>query len=168
MSIAQVSILSFVEIIMRSHVFHAMSGAALTCMAFGVGAAQQNASGTAAAAKPDNQPAPVVMLVPIEMSDPALKAGCWAQLYDERNFKGDMLTVVGPMQIERTDKAGGRQLRRNLDSLVTGPKATLTVYEHKLFKDKSVQFGPNSKEPGLIKKLGFSGRIESFKLDCAS
>jgi hypothetical protein len=42
------------------------------------------------------------------------------------------------------------------------------VFEHKLFKDKSVKFGPNSKEAGLVKKLGFTGRIESMKLECGS
>src|SRR3954465_124388 len=141
--------------------FTRLCGVTAAIFAIGTTAAlaqqNQSQSGNAPTA---NQPAPVIMMVPVELSNPAMNTGCWAQLYDERNFKGDMLTVVGPMQIETTDKAGGRQLRRNLDSLVTGPKATLTVYEHKLFKDKSVQFGPNSKEPGLIKKLGFAGRIE--------
>jgi len=116
----------------------------------------------------DNQPAAVVLLVPVEISNPAMKDGCWAQFYDERNFKGEMLTVVGPMQLDTTDKAGGRQLRRSLDSLTLGPKATLTVYEHRLFKDRAVKFAPNSKEAGLIKKLGFRGRIESMKLECSS
>jgi hypothetical protein len=119
-------------------------------------------------AAPDNRPAPVIMMVPVEVSAPAMQNGCWAQLYDERNFKGDMLTIVGPTQLVSTDNAAGRQLKRNLDSLVTGPRATLTVYEHSLFKDKAVTFAPNSKEPGLIKKLGFAGRIESLKLDCAT
>jgi hypothetical protein len=114
----------------------------------------------------DNQPAPVVMVVPIELSDPALKTGCWAQLYDERNFTGDMLTLVGPLQVDTTDKAAGKQLRRKIDSLVTGPKAMLNVYEEKWFKNKSITFGPNSKEPGLIKKLGFTGSIQSLKLAC--
>ncbi len=59
-------------------------------------------------------------------------------------------------------------MRRNIDSLMIGPKATLTVFEHRLFKDRSVSFGPNTKEAGLIKKLGFSGRIESLKLDCVT
>ena len=108
----------------------------------------------------------ILMLVPIEISSPAMQAGCWAQLYDERSFKGDTFTMAGPIVIASTDKASGRQLRRNIDSLVIGPKATLTVFEHRMFKDRAVSFGPNSKEPGLIKKLGFSGRIESMKLDC--
>ena len=108
----------------------------------------------------------ILMLVPVEISSPAMQAGCWAQLYDERSFKGDTFTMAGPIVIASTDKASGRQMRRNIDSLVIGPKATLTVFEHRMFKDRSVSFGPNSKEPGLIKKLGFSGRIESMKLDC--
>jgi hypothetical protein len=108
----------------------------------------------------------VYMLVPVEVSTPALQAGCWAQLYDERSFKGDTFTMAGPIVIASTDKANGRQMRRNIDSLVIGPKATLTVYEHRMFKDRTVSFGPNTKEPGLIKKLGWSGRIESLKLDC--
>jgi len=126
------------------------------------------AADKAAADRPQTSPAPTIMLVPVEISTPALQSGCWAQMYDERDFKGEMLTVTGPMQIDSTDKAGGRALRKALDSLVIGPKATLTVYENKMFKDKTVQFGPNSKEAGLVKKLGFRGRIESMKLECTA
>jgi hypothetical protein len=117
---------------------------------------------------PDNQPAPMVMLVPVEISMPAMKAGCWAQLYDERNFKGEIFTIAGPIQIDSTTKSAGRHLRGSVDSLVTGPKAVLTVFEHSMFKDKAVKFEPNSKEAGLIKKLGAAGRIQSLKLDCAA
>ena len=127
----------------------------------------QTSAATAPAAT-DNQPAPLVMLVPVEVSNKALEAGCWAQFYDERNFKGDMLTVVGPASIGSQDKASGRQFKKSIDSLVLGPKATLKVYEHQMFKDRSVEFAPNSKEAGLIKKLGFGGRIESLQLQCAS
>jgi hypothetical protein len=143
-------------------------------LAFVIGSLAASATAAYAADSPskapaaDNQPAPVIMMVPVEISAPALKNGCWAQLYDERNFKGDVFTVVGPMQLVSTDNSAGRQLKRNIDSLVVGPRATLTVYERSMFKDKAVTFGPNSKEPGLIKKLGFTGRIESLKLDCAA
>lgn len=115
----------------------------------------------------DNQPAPVIMLVPVEVSNKALESGCWAQFYDERNFKGEMVTVVGPTSIASQDKGTGRQFKKSIDSLVLGPKATLKIYEHQMFKDKSVEFAPNSKEAGLIKKLGFGGRIESLQLQCA-
>jgi hypothetical protein len=127
--------------------------------------AQTAASSPAGA--PGNQPAPVVMLVPVQVSSPALEAGCWVQFYDERNFKGDMLTLVGPLDVGDFDKSSGRHFKRNVDSLVLGPKATLTVYEHQMFKDKSVVFQPNAREAGLIKKLGFGGRIESMKVNCS-
>ena len=116
----------------------------------------------------ENQPAPVVLLVPVEISNKALENGCWAQFYDERNFKGDILTVVGPASIDSEDKGSGRQFKKSIDSLVLGPKATLKVYEHQMFKDKSVEFAANSKEAGLIKKLGFGGRIQSLQLQCTS
>ena len=116
----------------------------------------------------ENQPAPVVLLVPVEISNKALENGCWAQFYDERNFKGDILTVVGPASIDSEDKGSGRQFKKSIDSLVLGPKATLKVYEHQMFKDKSVEFAANSKEAGQIKKLGFGGRIQSLQLQCAS
>ncbi len=47
----------------------------------------------------------ILMLVPVEISSPAMQAGCWAQLYDERNFKGDTFTMAGPIVIASTDKA---------------------------------------------------------------
>lgn len=115
----------------------------------------------------DNQPEPMVMLVPVEIQNPALAAGCWAQLYDEREFKGNMVTLVGPMELQSMDKSTGRQLRRNIDSLVLGPKANLTVFEHRMFKDRAVRFGPNAREGGLVSKLGATGRIESLQLGCS-
>lgn len=114
----------------------------------------------------DNQPEPVIMLVPVEISNKALESGCWAQFYDQRNFKGEILTLVGPADLSSSDKGSGRQFKRNIDSLVLGPKATLKVFEHQMFKDKAIDFVANSREPGLIKKLGIGGRIQSLQLKC--
>lgn len=115
----------------------------------------------------DTRPQPVVVQVPVEVTDPALQSGCWAQFYTERNFKGDMATLVGPVSIETADKFSGRKLKRQIDSIVTGSKATLRVYEHAMFKDRSIAFGPNSREGGLITKLGIGGEIESLQLECS-
>lgn len=116
----------------------------------------------------DTRPQPVIVQVPVQVSSPGLEAGCWVQLYPERNFAGDPATLVGPVAVESADQASGKQLKRDIDSLVTGPKSTLRVYQHAMFKDRSVTFGPNSREGGLITKLGFGGRIESLQLDCAN
>ena len=118
--------------------------------------------------KADTRPEPVVMVVPVQLTDPALQSGCWVQMYDERNFAGSFITLTGPGELQSFDKDSGKELRRRIDSLVTGPKATLRVYEHALFKDRTVTFGPNSREPGLITKIGFGGNIQSLRLDCAS
>ena len=138
------------------------SGAATSSSTAGRPATTSNTPAT------PNQPAPVVMLVPVQVSTKALESGCWAQFYDGRDFKGDILTLVGPADIGGFDKGSGRQLKRNIDSVVLGDKATLHVYEHQMFRDRTVQFAPNTREAGLIKKLGFGGRIQSMKLECGA
>jgi hypothetical protein len=35
-----------------------------------------------------------------------------------------------------------------------------------MFKDRSTVFGPNSREAGLITKLGIGGDIQSLQLEC--
>jgi hypothetical protein len=114
----------------------------------------------------DTKPQPVIVQVPIQVSTPELESGCWAQFYSDRNFKGDVATLVGPAQLDSADKMTGKKLKSHIDSLVTGPKTTLTVYEHSMFKDRSMAFGPNSREGGLITKLGIGGDIQSLQLSC--
>ena len=133
-------------------------------------AAMATACGTTAQNLPtatgDTRPQPVVVQVPVEVTDPALQSGCWAQFYTERNFNGEMATLIGPVSLDTADKFSGRKLKRRIDSIVTGSKATLRVYEHAMFKDRSISFGPNSREGGLITKLGIGGEIESLQLEC--
>ena len=116
----------------------------------------------------ETRPQPVVVQVPVEITDPALQSGCWAQFYTERNFRGEMATLIGPVSLDTADKFSGRKLKRRIDSIVTGSKATLRVYEHAMFKDRTVSFGPNSREGGLITKLGIGGEIESLQLECTN
>ena len=109
-----------------------------------------------------------MLLIPVLVTDPALASGCWAQFYSKRDFNGDVATLVDPAGFVSLDKGKARELKREIDSLVLGPKATLTVYEHALFKDGAVTFAANSREAGRIKKLGFHGRIESLRLECSA
>jgi hypothetical protein len=122
---------------------------------------------TTATATADNRPDPTILLVPIRVEDPALASGCWAQFYTGRDFKGDMLTLVGPAEVQSMDRGTARQLRRDIDSVSVGPRATLQVYEHAMFRDRTVNFPANSREGGLTRKLGFGGRIEAMKLNCS-
>lgn len=135
------------------------------CVAAGVVTACAQ-TGTPAAMAAPNQPDPVVLMVPVQVTSPQLESGCWAQFYDQRNFTGEVMTLIGPAELSALDKGTGRELKRDIDSLVVGPKALLTVYQHQAFRDKAVAFEPNAREGGLIQKLGFGGRIESMRLDC--
>lgn len=115
----------------------------------------------------DNHPEPIVVMVPMEISSQALASGCWVQFYEDQDFKGTMLTLLGPAEFFSWDKTSGRQFKKSIDSLVLGPKAHLQVFEHRMFKDRTVQFEPNTREGSVVKKLGFGGRIESMKLTCS-
>ncbi|RYF76582.1 MAG: hypothetical protein EOO22_01640 [Comamonadaceae bacterium] len=115
----------------------------------------------------DNTPQPTVLLVPVQINDPALASGCWAQFFSRRNFEGDVATLVGPAELQTLDDGAGRTLKREIDSVLVGPRARLQVYEHAMFKDRTVDFPANSREGGLIRKLGFGGRIEAMRLSCS-
>lgn len=143
----------------RTHFLLALASAA----ALALGACGSTPPATTA----DNQPDPTIVLLPIQVSDPALRSGCWAQFYTQRNFQGDMLTLIGPAQVVSVDKGTAQKLKRDLDSVSVGPRATLQVYQHAMFRDRAVTFPPNSREGGLIRQLGFGGRIEAMKLSCS-
>ena len=152
---------------MQRHLTLALGAVAATVALTGCGS-MMSPSNNLPTATGDTRPEPMVMLVPIQLTNKALEAGCWVQLYDERNFSGEFMTLVGPADLQSPDKGTGRQLKRHVDSLVTGPKATLKVFEHSMFKDRTVTFGPNSREGGLMTKLGFGGDIQSLQLECDS
>lgn len=121
---------------------------------------------SAAASPPVLDADNVVLVLPTTQVNQALASGCWVTFYGKREFKGESVTLLGPVELSGFDKSAGRQFKRELDSLAVGPKANLTVFEHQMFKDRYVQFGPGSKEGGLIHRLGFGGRVQSLKLNC--
>jgi hypothetical protein len=97
-----------------------------------------------------------------------------ARVIEDLGFEAIYITGAGvtnmwfglPDQGFMGDKMSGKKLKSHIDSLVTGSKATLTVYEHSMFKDRSMAFGPNSREAGPITKLGIGGDIQSLQLSC--
>jgi hypothetical protein len=109
----------------------------------------------------------MTLLFPSVGASAALQSGCWATFYEDRNFGGDATTLVGPIELRTLDRGSARQLRREMKSIVTGPRATLVLFERQFLSARSVGFPPSSREPGLIEKLGFGGRIESMRLQCS-
>jgi len=108
-----------------------------------------------------------VVILPTSGAAEQMRAGCWASFYDERNFSGSSLTLVGPAELRTLDKGSAQQLKRDIRSVVTGPRATLVLYEKQFLSARSVGFQPDTREPGLAEKLGFGGRIESMQLRCS-
>jgi len=109
-----------------------------------------------------------IVLLPGSGAAEQVASGCWATFFDERSFTGSSLTLVGPVDLQTLDKGAAQQLKRDIKSVVTGPRATLVLYERQFLSARSVGFGPDSREAGLAEKLGFGGRIESMQLRCAS
>ena len=140
--------------------------AGLSLASLSVLAACSTSTGNLQTVSGDTRPQPVIVQVPVQVTAPGLESGCWVQIYPERNFGGEPGTLVGPISLETADQITAKKLKRDIDSLVTGPKTTLRVFEHAMFKDRSIAFGPNSREAGLITKLGFGGRIESLQIEC--
>ena len=133
------------------------------CSSMGGGSSSmQGGASSAAAADVDT----AVVVLPTAGAVEQMRAGCWASFYDERNFNGDSLTLIGPVDLQTLDRGSARQLKRDIKSVVTGPRATLVLYEKQFLSARSVGFQPDSREGGLAEKLGFGGRIESMKLTC--
>jgi hypothetical protein len=107
-----------------------------------------------------------VVVLPTSGAGEQMRSGCWASFYSDRDFNGDSLTLSGPVELQTLDKGSAQQLRRDLRSVVTGPRATLTLYEKQFLSARWVGFTPDSREPSLTEQLGFGGRIESMKLSC--
>ena len=122
--------------------------------------------GSSSYASPMGEPDAAVVLLPTVGAAEQMRAGCWASFYDERNFNGNSLTLIGPVELQTLDKGSARQLKRDIKSIVTGPRATLTLYEKQFLSARWVGFTPDSREPALAEKLGFGGRIESMKSSC--
>lgn len=95
-----------------------------------------------------------------------LKSGCWAIFFDERHFNGGSVTLIGPAELITLDKESARQLRRDMRSMITGPRANLVLYEKQFLSARSVGFQPGTREATLVEKLGFGGRVESMQLRC--
>lgn len=117
--------------------------------------------------KEDKEKMPVILLVPpVFALNAALADGCWARLFDGANYRGEMLTVTGPIGIP-TARVGPSYLwGSKYDSVIVGPKATLTVYDNEYYKEASAVFRPGQEVPDLDRKLGLFENIRSLVLDC--
>lgn len=77
-----------------------------------------------------------------------------------------MLSVVGPVDIANA-RVGGFHWGRRFDSIVVGPKATVTAYDNENYEQRTATFRPGQRVPELDEKMGFVENIRSLRVSCA-
>lgn len=105
---------------------------------------------------------PVLVLTTVTVSQ---STGCWATLFDENNFKGDSLTLMGDNQLPNLRMKDGSSWEGRIDSVAVGPKADLVLYGKENYKDVDSGFGPGTKTADLD-HLPIGDSVESLKIAC--
>ena len=112
--------------------------------------------------------APTVVLVPLTLAiDRTFANGCWARLYDGRDFRGDRLALVGPADMPDMRTGFGKDWGGEFDSVEVGPKATLTVYDGENYSDRAASFKPGERITDMGERMGLFEDVRSLKLACA-
>lgn len=94
------------------------------------------------------------------------KKGCWAKFYDNQNFSGDNLTLVGPVDMPDMTGPFGINWKGKISSVETGPKARVLVYDNENYKDLVATFKPGQKAGEVSKKMGFFDEFSSLRIAC--
>ncbi|WP_151638495.1 beta/gamma crystallin domain-containing protein [Noviherbaspirillum aerium] len=120
------------------------------------------------AALPPGHPSVSYMMVPIAAPESKnwMKKGCWAKFHDNENFSGDMLTLMGPVDMPDMKGPFGIDWKGKISSVETGPKARVMVYDNENYKDLVATFKPGQKSKEVSKKLGFFDEFSSLKILC--
>lgn len=112
--------------------------------------------------------APVYMMVPVEVvtANAATQGGCWVKLYDTQNFGGESLTLVGPTSVKDMSGPFGINWDDRVESVQTGQKAMVTVFDDEEFEDRVAQFKPGQQVADVSKRMGFFDEFGSVRVDC--
>lgn len=93
--------------------------------------------------------------------------GCWVRLYEDKDFRGASVTIVGPMDLARLQV--GRLQWRDWDSAIIGPQANLTTFDNSRYRQVTARLGPSRHVSDLRNtELGPFEQIRSMSLDCVT
>ena len=109
---------------------------------------------------------PVLMLVPVQVSTELENKGCWVKFYEKKNYEGDSLTLAGPVNLPRLIGPFGADWENKVRSLKTGPKANVTIYDNRNFRDQNKFLDPKASIPDMSEKMGFFDDFRSIMLSC--
>lgn len=85
-----------------------------------------------------------------------------ATVYENRNFGGGVLTIVGPLDVGTLDGTVADDWN-GADSIVTGPSARVTAYDQANFRERLLTVEPGSRNARMTSPFR---KIESLKVAC--
>ena len=95
----------------------------------------------------------ILVLLGLSTNSYAKNDDCWADLYVDTEFAGKTIRLQGPIKLANLLKVQGENWDKKIESLVVGPKATLTVFENQNFK---LTLSEMAKHPVLMKSMGIT------------
>lgn len=118
------------------------------------------------ATSPPAGPAAVLVLLPsAQANGTRLADGCWVRFFDDKGFKGDALTLAGPVDLPRMELGNAW---RDWDSAVVGPKATVRTFDNENFRDRTAVLNAGQSIPDLRdRKLGWFEEVKSARVSCS-
>lgn len=110
----------------------------------------------------------VFLLIPVNAPEQNewMKKGCWAKFYDGKDFSGDNLMLMGPVDMPDMTGPFGIDWKGKISSIETGSKARILVYDNKGYKDLVSTFKPGQRSADVSKKMGFFDEFSSVKITC--
>jgi len=109
---------------------------------------------------------PVTVMVPMEFKVEPQAKGCWVELYTKEGFSGYRLTLVGPLDMAKMRGPFGADWQNEVESIKTGPKATVTIFDNENFAQRSEKVGPNQAIPELDNRMELFDSFRSMQVAC--
>lgn len=109
---------------------------------------------------------PVLMFVPVQVSTELENKGCWVKFFDKKNFQGDSLFLSGPVNLPRLIGPFGYDWENKVRSVKVGPRANLTIYDNREYRDQDKFLDAGANVANLSKEMGFFDNFRSMMLNC--
>ncbi|MGH8479397.1 MAG: beta/gamma crystallin domain-containing protein [Gammaproteobacteria bacterium] len=109
---------------------------------------------------------PVTIMVPMEFKVEPQAKGCWVELYSKDGFSGDRLTLVGPLDMAKMRGPFGADWKNEVESIRTGPKATVTIFDNESFAEHSEIVVPGKQIADLDDRMELFDSFRSMRIDC--
>ncbi|MGH8564093.1 MAG: beta/gamma crystallin domain-containing protein [Gammaproteobacteria bacterium] len=109
---------------------------------------------------------PVTVMVPMEFKVEPQAKRCWVELYSKDGFRGDRLTLVGPLDMAKMRGPFGADWQNEVESIRTGPKATVTIFDNENFVEHSEVVVPHKQIADLDNRMELFDNFRAMRVEC--